>query len=137
MLIANILNRVQNVTGFALDFGVLFIYIVFTFRLFRGSHFFLLCSLSLNDFEAVIQRAIAHRDGGDLEAAVAGFDAAVAIRDSDSVVFVQRGIAYGQLGSLMRRLRILIAQSLWHRTIRGCGAIARLPAGLMGSLMRR
>ena len=39
----NILNRVQNVTGFALDFGVWFIYIVETFRLFRGSHFFLLC----------------------------------------------------------------------------------------------
>ena len=39
----NILNRAQNVTGFALDFGVLFIYIVFTFRAFCGSHFFLLC----------------------------------------------------------------------------------------------
>ncbi len=39
----NILNRVQNVTGFALDFGVWFIYIVFTFRLFRRFPFFLLC----------------------------------------------------------------------------------------------
>ena len=86
-------------------------------------------SLSLNDFESVVQRAIAHRDGGDLEAAVAGFDAAIAVCDSDPVVFVHRGITYGQLGSLMRRLRILTAQSLWRRMIHGCGVIARLPAG--------
>ena len=62
--------------------------------------FFSFMSLSLNDFEAVVQRAIAHRDGGDLEAAVAGFDAAIAACDSDAVVFVHRGIAYGQLGAI-------------------------------------
>ena len=39
----NIPNRVQNVTGFALDFGGWFIYIVETFWLFQSSHFFLLC----------------------------------------------------------------------------------------------
>ena len=41
----NILNRVQNVTGFALDFGVWFIYIVFTFWVSDGSHFFFYVSI--------------------------------------------------------------------------------------------
>ena len=86
-------------------------------------------SLSLNDFESAVQRAIAHRDGGDLKAAVAGFNAAIAIRDCDPVVFVQRGLLMGNWGDLMRLLQILTAQSLWHQMIRGCGAIARLPAG--------
>ena len=46
LLPPNILNRVQNVTGFALDFGVWFIYIVFTFWVFYGSHFFFYVSIS-------------------------------------------------------------------------------------------
>ena len=91
--------------------------------------FFSFMSLSLNDFEAVVQRAIAHRDGGDLKAAIAGFNAAIAIRDCDPVAFVHRGLLMGNWGNLMRRLRILTAQSHWRQTIPGCGAIARLPAG--------
>ena len=35
---------------------------------------------------------------GDLEAAIAGFDAAIAIRNSDPAAYVHRGIANGQLG---------------------------------------
>ena len=89
-------------------------------------------SLSINDFEAVVQRAIAHRDGGDLKAAIAVLMRLLRSAIAIPLCLFNAGLLMGNWGDLMRQLLILTAQSLWLQMIPGCGANRAIACGLMG-----